>query len=645
MSIRQKYLKKGDVKEKPEKNIDFISAIGPAGGLSFTDEKFVKTGTGYEACIYLYEYPSMLPAYWLSHLTGIKDSVFVMDIASLDKTQVKENLRKSLDEQRSRIHTAKSTGDALDARHLYEQMQAMYEEVNSFGEVMKAILIRLYVPAKTVYEVDVKLKEILKELGGGQGYKAGVCLHETKADFRNAFLSYSQQQDIHGRKGQPITSTAIAGGNPFHFSSLKDPNGMYYGMTKTGGAVLLDFFRVTEKRMSYNFLIAGKMGAGKSTILKKICTDMAIRQNYLRVFDPTGEFAKLTEYLGGRVIYLDGTSDSALNMLQILPDENDKVAYAKHLNRVLTIYKYLKKGDVSENEELVLKQVLRVLYIYFKIIDQKGNIIRNLRDMKNDEFPVIKDLLDMTRYMINHYDEEGDKIIEISNIRESRKDILEDIELKLEDLCSIYGDIFNRHTKIEKFYDNKLVTFVFNNLIDMEESIYDAQFYNALTLCWDSGVANGVRMKELYRTGRIAEEDICRTEIIVDEAHRSVNANKRTGVREVEFMMREGRKYYIGLGLASQLIADWVPDDSSAEGVGDMKKLFELATYKMVFHQDESSIGKLREVFSNSFPEEVIRKIPLLTKGDCFLSIASDRMIELSVYASKEELYVFDGGQ
>ena len=156
---------------------------------------------------------------------------------------------------------------------------------------------------KTLYEIDTKAAQIVKDLQGS--FKASACLNETKEDYRNVFLSYSQQQQsIHGRKGQEILPRVLAAGNPFHYSALLDPFGAYFGKTSTGGTVLLDIFRKTNRRLSYDFLAVGKKGSGKSTLLKKIIEDRAIRGDFIRVFDVEGEFTMLTERLGGKVIYL-----------------------------------------------------------------------------------------------------------------------------------------------------------------------------------------------------------------------------------------------------------------------------------------------------------------------------------------------------
>ena len=97
-------LEKAGIKPKRDKlynsskDIKFISEVGPQGGISFEHEKFTLTGRGYEACIYVYGYPHEVDYHWLYYLSNIKDTIFVLDIASIDKTAIKKNLNRAMEE-------------------------------------------------------------------------------------------------------------------------------------------------------------------------------------------------------------------------------------------------------------------------------------------------------------------------------------------------------------------------------------------------------------------------------------------------------------------------------------------------------------------------------------------------------------------
>lgn len=139
-------------------------------------------------------------------------------------------------------------------------------------------------------------------------------MNETKQDYCSIFESYTEQQkEKFAVPGSILSSASLAAGNPFHFSSLEDPNGSFYGTTPTMGQVLWDIFRKTKTRLHYNIAVFGTMGAGKSTILKKIAKDRVVRGDYVRTFDVSGENAMMCKELGGTIIKMDGTNDIALN--------------------------------------------------------------------------------------------------------------------------------------------------------------------------------------------------------------------------------------------------------------------------------------------------------------------------------------------
>lgn len=645
--VREKILGKKLSDEQISKiNHDFIAQVGPAGSIDFCDEKFINTGTGYEIVLYIYQYPKLVSSHWLTFITNIDDTIAVIDISSEDTYKIRQNLKKTLEEQQSRYRTAKSDAERLDAEQQYLETEDTYKEVTALGKIMKKIIARIYIPSVTKYTAEKRMEEIIKNLEAA-GFKAAVCLNETKQDWRNMFLSYSQQQStIFRRHGQPILSTTLAAGNPFHFSYLSDTFGSYFGQTVTGGAVLFDLFHHTENRMSYDFVCVGMKGTGKSTTLKKLLLDRALRGDLVRVFDLDGEFTMLTQQLGGKVIYLDGQDNKIFNILHVLPnDENQEIAFQNHISKVGVIYNYLKEGKATENELLILKQLLRVLYAKHGICNVNGELKCDLNTLTPTDFPILSDLLALTKYTIENFEKYADKIFEVTKIRENKRPILEDIEIKLQDLCTTHGKIFDGHTSIDSFYREQVVCFNLKNLTRKEPAVYDAQLYNALTICWDNCVENGARMKNLVREKKIAEEDIVHSLILIDEAHRTINANKLSGISEIERIVREARKYFAGIGLASQSIRDFVPDNAAAVAVDKIKALFELTTYKFIMRQDSNALPKLREIFQSTFSDSEIEAIPMLEQGQCIMAISGDKNIQFKIWLSEEEEYYFDGGR
>lgn len=637
--IKQNKILKDITEEERERlNYSFIKEISPVGGIDFTDSKFISTGTGYEACLYIHKYPRDVADYWLNDIMATSNAICVLDIGTLNKSETISNVNKSLEEQRSRVNSAKKTSEAIDANDMYDELQDMYRELKSFSKVMKIINTRVYLPSGTKYDLDNKIKEVKAELE--PDYSASVCINETKQEYLNAFLSYDKQQEnIYARKGQPILASTLALGNPFHFSSLSDPYGSYLGETATGGTIFYDLFHYDDFRMSYNFLAVGKQGSGKSTLLKKIMKDRAIRGDYIRVFDVEGEFISLCKELGGKVISLDGSSNTSINILQILPSENNDIAYSEHLSKVKAIYKYMKK-EASENELEVLEKILRILYIEYGILDEDGKATRNFADISSAEFPIFSDLVHLIKLILdNKAQYEG--IIRAENIKE-----LTNIETKFENLVNNYGSIFNRKTTMESIYNEPVIVFDISNLKNMDSSVFDAQLFSAISLVWANAISIGKIEKGKYEQGEKKLEDVIHGLLIIDESHYTINANKLEGVKVLNQMSRRGRKYFVGIGLASQRMSDYVPDNTTNEAYDELKNLFALTTYRFLMKQDESDVYKLQNIFGNALTATELEKIPVLERKQCILSIAGYKNIEIQkIVITDEEKRIFAGGR
>ena len=283
-----------------------------------------------------------------------------------------------MSEQRTRIMYAKDMQERIEAEDEFADLETLYNEVSRMNQVMKLIHVRLFVSGRTVAEVENNAKEIMNHLESN-GYKSVVFLNECQHEWQSMFypigISNAEAAKIYARNGQPCTSSALAGGDPFHFTSLNDEYGSLYGTSTAngGGKIMLDLFHKDNQRTSYNGIIIGKMGSGKSTLLKKMLMDRAVRGDYIRGYDPSGEFRYLVEELGGSIVSLDGT-DGILNMMQIMMSaEIDSVSYVQHISKLNTIYKFL-VPDAPQPELLWYEKMIRKLYIKFGIIPEDEQI-------------------------------------------------------------------------------------------------------------------------------------------------------------------------------------------------------------------------------------------------------------------------------
>lgn len=423
---------------------------------------------------------------------------------------------------------------------------------------------------------------------------------------------------------------------------MEDPYGSYLGYTKCGGNVLFDEFTKTKTRLYYNSLVIGGMGSGKSTFLKKRFKDRAARGDFVRVFDITGEFSRLTKYYGGKIIKF-GSSNTMLNPFEILrAGDNETINFQLHMSKLSANYKYL-VPTATEQEVIMFSNIARELYQEFNLysdVDGKENQITGLLPEK---YPTYTDYLNL----LNR------KITEISNgnyneinIEVARRNLitLDNIKNTIEHVIYTFGSILDGYTTIENILDEQIICYDISDLKQMKAEIFDVVIFNVISLCWDNCVANGIRMNQMEYEGKIEKWDKVKTLILIDEAHHWVNTKKEHALDLVTKYLREARKYNGGITLASQSIRDFVPEGGTGVAIDKIKTVFELTQYKFIFNQDTNVIDLINNVFKNSLTERQINKIPRLELGDCILHISGDKNYEFHVHVTDEEQRLFAGG-
>lgn len=629
--------------KKPERDMNLLNEIKPAGGITFKDVKYITTGSGYEGCIHIYKFPENIDTYWMAKVCNINGTVALVDISTDNMSEVKKNLNKSMKEQVGRRIGARDFAELYDADKRLEEMKRMYDEIKSYNEVIKLVHIRIFLADRSFESLEKKIKNIMDKLETDSGFLTTIYLNESKSEYKSMTRSYKKQkEEMFFQKGQSLTATGVAHGDPFHFSSLDDETGEFLGTTPCGGNVLLDIFQKTSTRLYYNFLAIGEMGSGKSTLLKKQFKSNAIKGNYVRTFDISGEFTILTKTLGGKVIKLDG-SEGILNPLEILKAGDDEnISFTRHISKVSTFYKFLVGGSVDAEEIAEFEDVLKQLYSNFGLwSDDRRNI--QCTGLPAASYPTFTDYLnfltesmeEMQNEKYSHLEEQV--VVKTLLLRDKIRKVIKNI-------VDTYGTLFDGHTSIDNILDEQIVTFDISTLKELKDEVFDAMIINIISLCWDNCVTNGKLMLNMLREGKIKLWDVTRFLILIDESHRWLNAKKTHALDLVSVYLREARKYFGGIGLASQRAADYVPEGSNSDAVNKLKNIFELTQYKFVFRQSSNAKKLLYQIFDGELTGTQIEKIPKLEIGQCILLISGDKNIEFKVHLTKDEDMLFSGG-
>lgn len=629
-----------EIKQKKGYNPHFVAQIQPQGGVSFK-ENLVRNGDGYSTCIHIYEYPTNVNDFWLEPIMNMPNAITTLDVISDERKQVVEAINKNMSEQNARHVNAKENIDRMDAQEQYLDMKELYRQVTN-GEVIKRIHLRIYIAEKTIPGLEKRLKEVIHHLET-HNFRGSIFLNEQEYEWESLVTHFDIQKKYpNKRKGKEIPALALAGGFPFHFTHLDDPYGTYQGTTRTGGSVIFDLFHKDQQRKSYNAVLMGLMGAGKSTFLKKVTTDNAIKGYKIRGFDIVGEFESLVRELGGKQIALDG-SEGQINPLQVFKTHEHEInSFTQHLSKLTVFYRFI-APEAKDDELKEYEKLLRKLYIQKQLWNDEKGASNHITGFSPEAYPTFSEFLHLIRKEL-YTDEETRE--HHPNLGEYRKRRLELIELNIENLVETYAHLFDGISTIEDFNDEQVVFFSIRHLSKLKDEIAQAQLFNVMSLLWDGMLQNGEPQLAAYTKGTLSFEDAIRYLIVIDEAHHIVNT-KKGNEHALDFLTefsREARKYFAGLIYASHLISDFVPDGSEQTAIEKIKKLFDLTQYKFIMQQDDNNLDTIQRVFKTGITDSELAEIPKLPIGDVLLCIKSVKNILFHIEIDEEEKVLYGGG-
>lgn len=628
------------IEEKIKYEQELLEYIQPQGGIKFSVD-YARSGTGYESCIQIYQFPTYIYTHWLSDICYFEGAITTLDIHTENEEAALQNISKSMREYRGRSGSEKNDTSVSDAVNAYDDLSILYETVSRRHKTLKSVVVRIYFNAKTKAELEKRQSEILNKL---DSYKGAVMLNEQKYEYQAMFLTYKKQQELpNARLGIPIIDEAIAAGDPFHFAALNDDNGMYLGSTSCGGSVMFNPFFKSTVRTYYNILILGNMGSGKSTLLKKLSYHSFLLGDYVRLFDVTGELKNMAEVCGMKTINLDGT-DGIYNMFQILKvAEDEGICWSKHTSKLALIYEILSQ-EHNPQEIITFNKCVKNMYLRLGLLPEEIGYNDSITNYSPEEYPTISDF-------ISHIE------FEMSEITKKRPDSKAEETLLVEEVVRLshiqrvfidvkdnYGKMLDGHTSIDNIMDMQGVVFNIKNIASLPAHIANTILYETLSMCWDNCTRNGLMMKQLYEEGKIGLDEVVHFLVTFDEAHKIMNTRFPVALQQLTDMQREMRKVFGGLCLATQSIRECIPEGSSEESVKLIKDLFSFSNYKFIGKQDESLKSTLKSAFGSSLNENEYNRISILGQGNFILSIQGDRNIEFKVYASDDELDMFRGG-
>lgn len=619
-------------------NAALISKIQPQGNLRLDDERYIKTGDGYCSCVMIYEYPAEAYDFWLTRLMNIDGVFSVIDVSTEENEDAQDAIIASLNELDVRYAHADDEGTSIEAEQNFKLLKNMLTSIKTQGEVIKLIQCRLYVSGRTKAEVDERVATIIKDLEG-EDYRAAVFLYETEFAYKALFQPYMKQtKERNKRVGNPLPARSLAGGYQFNFEQLDDPYGIHIGSSSTWGNIIYDQFCKTLTRLSYDALLVGKKGSGKSTLMKLLMKNNAIIGNYIRVIDVSGEFTDIALALGGKIVTLNGR-DGIINYLEVFrTDEDEAISFANHLSKLNTFYKFM-APTADEDDRNEFEEYVRRLYEVKGLWLSNSQAPQKITGLPPQLYPTFSDLLALIRSDL--YEDVQTRRIN-PGMSPSKWRRLESIELTIGNLVHSYGKMFNGYTSLPDLTNEKIIVYNVESVSNLKPEIFNTLLFNVMSLMLDDMIRIGAPSKRMYEAG-VPIYQIPKLLLMIDEAHKFINTRNLLALDYMINIMREGRKYFTGLTFASQSIRDFAPQSNDSEAVEKLKLLFELTQYKFIMQQETNCLNLMRTIFEDTLTESQLKQIPRFGQGECFL-MTGDDVLHTHIQITEQEEKLFKGG-
>ncbi len=589
----------------------FKSEIAPKG-LEFHPSDFFISDK-YATILTVVSYPKFISPGFLSNLTSMPGIKIVIKHIPVPFSTVSRMLNKQIAELKQKYQ------DEHD-RTMQEKIRMDYESLESFVTMIAASQAKIFdfqmhimITADTKEDLELKKTNVKSFLEALEMRAVALRFEQEKA--LKSMVPIFPKQDIEERVGTPIPSVTIAAMYPFIFDSVKDPGlSTLLGVDFSGGVILFNQFlykiRKENNRNNANLILLGTSGSGKSTTAKLLLRNHIRNGCQIVAIDPENELEEMTRNFGGDTIDLGkGGEFGMINPLQIVVDADEDeikegLGYTV-LTRTLQFLKaFMRYYDPSITEDVLtlFSEVVQDTYRRFGI-----DFDRDFYDFGPEDYPTFSDVYETIKAIL----------LSMTDHTQER-DIMEQLELKIRPLTKDLKYYFDGHTTLS--HESDFIVFNIKELMNAEENIKNALFFNILKYAW----------------GLCLDKEVD-TVLLVDEAHVLLGDNNTLGADFLAQVQRRARKYNTGTIFITQQPSDFAAPAVIMQG----KAIFDNASYYIIMGLKKQAVDDLGLLIDlNDNEKESIKQS---SQGEA-LFVCGNRRMRINVVVTPEELSSFGSG-
>lgn len=587
------------------------SEIAPKG-MYFRPTEF-QISNKFATILSVISYPKYIEYGYLSNITNINGVKIVAKHIPIEFSVLQRMLNKEIADLKMRYQTEND-------KTIQERIRQDYESLEQFISMLASTQARIYdfqlhfmITADNKEELEMRKIQV-RSFVDALGMRAVPLMFEQEKVLKS-MIPIFPKQDVEKRIGTPIPSVTIAAMYPFVFDSVKDPeNATLLGVDFSGGVVLFNQFlykiKKEHNRNNANIIILGTSGSGKSTAAKLLIRSH-IRNGYKVVaIDPEGELSDMCSLVGGSFLDLGkGGNFGMINPLEIIMDADEEdinkgQGYTVLTRTLQSLKAFLKYYSPSVEDDVLtmFSEIVQDTYKRYKI-----DFETDFSQFTSKDFPTFDDVYATIK---------GRLLSMPDKTRE--RDVMERLELKIRPLVKELRYYFTGHTTLE--IDSDFIVFNIKELMNSDENIRNALFFNILKYAW----------------GLCLDRTV--TSILsVDEAHVLLSGRNELGAEFLAQIQRRSRKYNAGTIIITQQPTDFAAPNLIMHG----KAIFDNASYYLIMGLKKQAVDDLALLIDLN--ENEMDSIKYYNQGEA-LFVCGSRRMRIHVICTQEELDLFGSG-
>ncbi len=581
-------------------------------GLEFKAGSFVISDK-YATILTAISYPRYIQPGYLASLTSMSGIKVVIKHIPMPFSSISKMLNKEIADLKQRYQEEHDRTIQERIRQNYESLEQFITQLAASQSKIYDFQMHIMITANDEEELNSKKFQVKNYLEAMEIRAVPLRFEQEKV--LKSILPIYERQDIEDRIGTPIPSPTLAAMYPFIFDSIKDPGlSTLLGVDFSGGVILFNQFlyqiKKEHNRNNANLIILGTSGSGKSTAAK-ILLRTHIRNNcQLVLIDPEGELEEMTKRYGGDFIDLGkGGEYGMVNPLEVIVDADEDeieggLGYTVLTRSLQSIKAFMKYYDPSITEDVLnmFTEVVQETYRRFGI-DFNTDFTR----YTSRDYPTFKDVYATIKGRLTSMVE-----------KTQEKDVMERLELKIRPIVKELRYYFDGHTTIDS--NSNFITFNIRELMNADENIRNALFFNILKYAWGLTLNKNVN-----------------TILQVDEAHVLLSGKNTLGADFLAQIQRRSRKYNTGTIIITQQPSDFSDPSVITQG----KAIFDNASYYLVMGLKKQAVEDLAKLIDLNDNEK--ESIKGYTQGEA-LFVCGNRRMRINVIATEQELDSFGSG-